>query len=84
MKLTISERIHKSKIRPDWDNFYWTLMISENKKNIFFKHHNKIFDLEPLLKSLIKSYTITEVHCVHSIPPCIDKLFIDTPFTNGK
>jgi hypothetical protein len=53
-------------------------------KNIFFKHHNKIFDLEPLLKSLLKSYTSTEVHCVHSIPECIDKLFVDTPFKNRK
>ena len=84
MKLIISERTHPSKIKPEWDNYYWTITITENKKNIYFKHCNKMFDLEPFLKSLIKSYAITEVRCIHSTPPCIYTLFIDTPLSNRK
>ena len=85
MKLTISERIHKSKIKsPEWDNYYWTITITEKRKSVYFKHHNKIFDLEPFLKSLMKSYAITEVRCIHSTPPCIYTLFVNTPLSNRK
>ena len=78
MKLVISERIHKSNIKPEWDNYYWVIYVKENKKQIYFKHWNKMFDLKPFLESLIKTYSITEVRCIHSTPECAHELFKST------
>ena len=78
MKLTISERINKSKMKSEWDSYYWIIYVTDNKKKVYYKHWNKMFDLEPFLKTLIKTYIITEVRCVHSTPECVHALFNGT------
>jgi hypothetical protein len=75
MKLIISERINKSKIKPEWDTYYWLLYVTEKNKKVYYKHWNKMFDMEPFLKTLIKTYSITEVRCIHSTPECVHALF---------
>jgi hypothetical protein len=71
MKLVISERINKSKIKPEWDTNYWLVYIFENKKRVYTRQWNKMFDIKILFESL-KSYPIHEINIVHSIPPHID------------
>lgn len=84
MKLSISERTHPSKIKPQWDNHYWIIYIYEGRKQIFYKHYNKMFDFDTYFEDLIKSHSITEIHCVHSTPPCVAKFRINSAFPNRE
>jgi hypothetical protein len=80
MNLIISERIQKSKIKTDWDNYYWVIYVTNNKKQLYFKHCNKMFELKPFLESLMKRFEITDIRCIHSTPECVKSLGL--PVTN--
>jgi hypothetical protein len=64
MKLTVHEKIRKSKIRPDWDMIYWVVSIYD-KKLIHCKYYNKMFDpLEVVIEKLKQIYPVTEIKLV--------------------
>ena len=80
MNLIISERMQKSKIKTEWDNYYWVIYVTNNKKQIYFKHWNKMFELKPFLESLIKRFEISNIRCIHSTPEGVHCLGL--PVTN--
>ena len=84
MKLTISERIHKSNVKPEWDMDYWVVYIIDYKKLVYTKHWNKMFDIKPFFESLIKSYPIHEVNVLHRMPPHIDVFDVNASFVYWK
>jgi hypothetical protein len=43
-----------------------------------------MFDFDTYFEDLIKSHSITEIHCVHSTPPCVAKFRINSTFPNRQ
>jgi hypothetical protein len=61
MKMIIYERTRISKIKPEWNMFYWVISVYD-KKMVYSKYHNKMFEpLEVLIENLKTRFPITEI-----------------------
>jgi hypothetical protein len=56
MRLYLSKRVYKSKIRPDWNINYNIIQLKENNKVVYTKNLNPIYDLGLFLEELRLTY----------------------------